>query len=157
MTRTLTAAFALAALAAFASPAQAAMSEADAHAILFKTQDTNGDERVSVRESEAFRRTAFLAMDTNSDGAIERAEWVAFDPGFLGIANERGAVMALDDAKGSVFDRYDGNGDGSLSDDEMAASILRDHLAADANDDGLDMQEMPNLPILAAFTNALMK
>ena len=158
MTRTTIPFLALAAFAAFApAPASAAMSEADAHAILFRSQDANGDGLISVRESEAFRRAAFAAMDANSDGKVERPEWLSFDPGFLGISNERGVVMALDDAKGSVFDRYDGNGDGALSDDEMAASILRDFLAADANDDGLDMGEMPNLPILAASTDALMK
>ena len=154
MRRLLALAITLAAL----GPAHAAMSEAEAQAILFKSMDANGDAAVTPREFETFRRQAMTAMDADGDSRVSIQEWGSFDPGFLGIAEERGAQMQLMDAKDDVFQRYNVSGDAYLSNEEMMAGLFRDFLEADGDDDGrLTETESASLRLLKSFADALMQ
>ena len=138
--------------------AHAAMSAGEAQAILFKTQDVNGDGYISPREFEGFRRQAKAAMDSDGDGRVSREEWGEFDPGFLGVAEEAGRGMALMDAKDAVFARYDVSGDAYLSNEEMMAGLFRDFLEADADDDGrISPDEAKNVRIIMTFADSLMR
>ena len=134
------------------------MSQADASTALFASQDVNGDGFISIREFERFRRQAMTAMDANGDARVDRAEWTEFDPGFLRLAQENMTEMKLEDAKGAIFASLDTSADGYLSNDEMTAGLFRGFLDADGDDDGrLTKVEMDTLPLVAAFTAALMK
>ena len=140
------------------SEAHAAMTAAEAQTILFKSQDTNSDGAVTPREFETFRRAAQAAMDADGDARVSAAEWAEFDPGFLSAADETGSRMALMDAKGEVFARYDTSADGYLSNEEMMAGLFRDFLEADENDDGrLDEAESAKTRIVKTFADSLMQ
>ena len=154
---------ALAAFAAFAVSAElpaahAAMTADEAQAILFRSQDANGDGAITPCEAEGFRRAAQAAMDADGDTRISGAEWAEFDPGFLNAADAAGRRMALMDAKGEVFARYDTTGDGYLSNEEMMAGLFRDFIEADADDDGrLSEAEAKSMRIIMTFADSLMR
>ena len=138
------------------APALAAMSVEEAEAILFRTIDRNADGHATPNEFENFRTLAFEAMDVDNDARVTSDEWGAFDPGFLGIANETGQLMELADAKDESFARYDTSGDGYLSNDEMTANLFRDFIAADADEDGrLTIEEHRETALIRALSEAL--
>ncbi|MFZ5512582.1 MAG: hypothetical protein ACOZCP_21285 [Pseudomonadota bacterium] len=60
--------------------AKAAVSEASAESNLFQQLDTNKDYAIDEGEAQASPRVKgnFKAMDSNRDGKISYAEWVAY-------------------------------------------------------------------------------
>jgi Ca2+-binding EF-hand superfamily protein len=124
---------------------------------LFASYDYNGDGRITPRELDAFRGLVFVSMDTDADGRISPEEFVAWDPGFNSLAEQRDKEQPFNAAKRDAFEAWDRDGDGSLDEIEMAVSGAHDFVVADENGDGsLSPGEFAlGYPILARIAKAL--
>ena len=80
--------------------------------------DTNGDGAVDRAEFDAFVQTTFTTMDANRDGYVTEAESAAYMPADL-------------------YASANANGDDGLSKDEYTAAAAADFAAADRDGDGI--------------------
>ena len=92
---------------------------------LFAAADTNGDGDVSRAEFLAARAARFDALDSNHDGVLTGDEFSAAAPGM------RGRLMAP-----IMFSQFDANGDGKVTPEEFAKAPTPGFDMADANGDG---------------------
>lgn len=75
----------------------------------FATLDANGDGSITADDIEALREQRFADIDANGDGQVSRQEFM-----------DHAAAQAGERA-GTMFDRMDVDGDGSLSRDAVEA------------------------------------
>ena len=130
--------------------AQAPTDPAEVLAILFDTQDENGNGVLSPREVGHFRELAYVSFDSNADMMASADEFLAWDPGFEPAAREIGRLDQFLAAKREIFDMYDANMDEFVSDAEMKAGFFDQFIKADANEDGvLDRDEHAAFEIVA--------
>lgn len=73
----------------------------------FETLDADGNGEITTADLDAMRTERFAALDTNGDGSVDEAEFVAKAQA---DAQERAAAM---------FERLDADGDGTLSQDVL--------------------------------------
>ena len=133
-----------------AAQAQAPTEPSEVLAILFDTQDENGNGFLSPREVGRFRELAYISFDTNSDMMASAEEWLAWDPGFEPAAKAVGRLEQFRDEKRKLFGMFDVHEDGFVSDAEMKAGFFDQFIAADANEDGvLDRDEHSAFEIVA--------
>ena len=124
---------------------------------LFASYDYNRDGRITPRELHAFTELAFVSMDTDANDRVSREEFVAWDPGFASLAEQRGAEQPFNAAKRETFRAWDRNGDGNLDETEMSVSAAHDFVVADEDGNGsLSPGEFAaGFPILARIAKAL--
>ncbi len=91
-----------------------AMAQVNATGDYLARMDTDGDGRVSLAEYQAWMSYAFDGMDRNRDGVLSADEL----PGGRGKPITREAHLAQLAAR---FKRQDADGDGFLSEKELAA------------------------------------
>ena len=91
---------------------------------MFEQVDTDGDGKVTMAEATAFLDDIRNANDSDGNGTIGLQE-------FEGILLEQARPMIA-----ARFQRLDDNGDGELSDSEIADRVERLMEWADRNDDG---------------------
>lgn len=124
---------------------------------LFASHDYNNDGRISPREATTFGWLAAVSMDADSDARISLEEFLIWDPGFRSLAEERGELEAYDNAQREVFEAFDRDRDGLLSEAEISVNIASSFVAADADRDGwLTPEEfVEGFPILAEIAEAM--
>lgn len=96
----------------------------------WESLDADGDGEVTLSEMDARQQEMFTAADADGNGAISEEEMKAFHRGkragrhakYLGDANGDGVVSRAeyDAHAASRFDKLDADGDGMLSDEEIA-------------------------------------
>ena len=97
---------------------------------MFEAFDLNADGQVTREEVDQFRADRFAEVDTNGDGTVSEAEFVAH-------AQARAAERAAE-----RFSALDADGDGALGPDVLASTQLGDMFARlDQNDDGVITQD----------------
>ena len=106
---------------------------------MFKRMDADGDGRISVAESEAFRASRFERLDANADGSVtmeeirdgrERKRTERTEKRFGKLdANGNGTVekSEYDAMADQRFDRMDSNNDGVLTLDEIRVHRQKHH------------------------------
>jgi Ca2+-binding EF-hand superfamily protein len=98
--------------------------------VMFAEIDADGDGRVTLEEIEAHRAARFATLDADGNGTVSRQEFM-----------DHAAAMAGERA-GLVFDRFDVDGDGTLTRDAIEArrgmgpDISRMFARFDADGDG---------------------
>lgn len=93
----------------------------------FETLDVDGSGEITIADIDALRTQRFAEADTNGDGSISEAEFVAKAQADAG---ERAALM---------FARLDADGDGTLSRDALEGRVGRgisDRMISRADSDG---------------------
>lgn len=93
---------------AFVAPALAEDGERPGPAMIFEQIDLDGDGSVTLEELQGAREARFAQADTNADGTLDRDE-------LLSRAEAR-AAAGVD----RMLERLDADGDGVLSQEEMA-------------------------------------
>lgn len=102
---------------------------------IFNAHDTDGDGRVLVSDVARFGQSVFAGMDVRTDGEIAPREWRGY--GILeSIARDNGRSAEYEGAKRRVFQRYDTDGDVSLSAAELRNGVAGDFADADEDTDG---------------------
>ncbi len=148
---TLNAALAAAVTAALCVPASlpAAATPFDAEVIavaqnLTSGMDENNDGVITSQEAAIYAVFAGISMDTNSDGLVQRAEFMNWDPGFQWLADKRGTGSSFRQLKGELFAHWDANSDGAVSRTEMV-DIARSEFALSDRDGDLkvDTRDLP--------------
>ena len=125
-----------------AGPAAAADSGAARMFVnmLFQTGDANGNGRLDPDEIEALRLRGFQRADANHDGRISKEEQQA-----AASRQKRRADMARALGDGQM-ERFDADGDGSVSLAEFENAPRPGFALADINSDGaLDRAEMDRI------------
>lgn len=112
---------------AFAASAE--MSSVDSG--FFKSVDLNNDGKISREEILHYIDQVFLSMDANSDDTLTGEEFLAWDPGYLHLAEQAKKTDQLKAAKQAIYKSRDLNADGTLDHDEFSASGLYDFYKAD--------------------------
>lgn len=138
------------ALTPLTAAAQSPMTAEEALALLFQSQDADGNGVLSPREVAEFRRLAYISLDTNADMMASSEEWLAWDPGFEPVARQIGRLEAFQTAKTELFTMHDANEDGFVSDAEMKAGFFDQFVKADADESGtLSPEEHAGFEIVA--------
>ena len=98
---------------------------------MFERADADGDGKLTGAEATAFLDGVRAANDADGNGTINLAE-------FEGIVLEQARPLIA-----KRFDKLDDNGDGELSDAEIADRVARLMDRVDRNDDGaVDLREI---------------
>lgn len=124
---------------------------------IFASMDQPGRGYVTMGEIEWFRDSAFAGMDQDGDGQVIYAEFAAWDPGFMHVAEDLGRGEAYVTASKIVFAFWDRNGDGVLKTQEFRTSMSHDFRRADLDDDArLTLDEfISGFPIIVAMRAAI--
>ena len=101
---------------------------------IFSRYDDNGDERLTDEELSGFIWSRYRAFDSNGDGSVDRDEFIK---GFertrtTGAPRPDMLLRGLD----RFFDRWDGNGDGVVTEEEAPSPPWKLYGPHDANGDG---------------------
>ena len=125
--------------------------------LTFESVDTSGRGFVDMGQMEAQRDLIFISMDANDDGRLTEEELTSWDYGFANIAEEQDKVLAYTTALRVVFDFWDRDGDGAITQTEHRKAIFADFERADINSDAvLDQDEFLNgFGIIVALRAAL--
>lgn len=111
----------------------------------FSSVDRHGNGYVNLGDMEAYRELVFVSMDGNDDQRITLDEFLAWDFGFVPLAEDRDRRLAFETAMKVVFVFWDRNGDGAVTVTEHRHAIMADFRRADLNDDALlDEAEFTN-------------
>lgn len=101
--------------------------------ISFESLDTNGDGGITMEEMQAHRMDRFNEGDANGDGVLDRDEMLA------------GAMKRAEARVDGMIERFDKDGDGMISAEEMPQPpkdrAERMFNRVDANDDGAISEE----------------
>lgn len=102
-------------------------------------------------------RDVFAAMDYEDDGIINLGEFLVFDFGMRGVAEQAGREDALETGLRVVFAFWDRDGDGNLSVSEHQRALSMDFQRADDNGDArLSKEEfMDGFTVLVAARAAI--
>lgn len=142
----------------FPGPALAGDPElAQVNLAAFESVDANDDGVVSQREVDHFRGLVMLSMDSDNDGDVTLAEYLAWDMGWQPLAEKRDRQYQYTAAREEVFKAWDRDGDGKLSPGEQRLSQLNDfYVASGRSNQPMDLAEFSeDLRIIAAMNNAL--
>jgi Ca2+-binding EF-hand superfamily protein len=103
---------------------------------LFASYDYSRDGRITPREFNVFTEVAFVSMDTDANERVSREEFMAWDPGFANLAEQRGKEQAFNSAKREAFRAWDRDGNGNLDAIEMSVNGAHDFIIADEDRNG---------------------
>lgn len=96
---------------------------------MFKAVDANGDGRITAAEQDAHRAARFKTLDANGDGVVSADEY---------LASHR---AKMDERMRGHFAKLDADGDGRLSAAEADGKRKMDVMRFDANGDGAVTQD----------------
>lgn len=92
-------------------------------------------------EFSNFGSDVFVSMDSDESDSIALAEFLAWDVGFINIAQDAGREEAYETAMRVVFSFWDRDGDGEITRREHRISLMADFQRADLDNDALLTQE----------------
>ncbi len=130
----------------FSLPATTMPVDAEAVTVvrdLAAIMDENHDGSITRSEVELFSQFAQVFMDSDSNGLMERSEFMQWDAGFQWLADLRGIKATYIQAKNTLFSEWDLNSDGSISRKEMLDVANVEFAATDTDQDlrinGIDL------------------
>ena len=102
------------------------------------SMDENRDGTVSKGEYKTFTKLVHTSMDTDSNGQVNQAEFMALDAGFQWLAANRTAQgeASYVASKSAMFPALDLNGDGSISESELLKTAKAEFKKADRENSG---------------------
>ena len=103
---------------------------------LFMSQDANHDQLITKTESNNYAKIVFASMDANENGTIDRAEFLAWDPGFVHVARSVNKLNEVESVKMQAFTVADTNGSGTVDATELTKITQSNFAVADADEDG---------------------
>lgn len=103
----------------------------------FESVDEAGRGYIDQGNMENMRAAIFLSMDADENQFLSETEFLGWDYGFIGIAEEQDKELAYRTALRVVFSFHDLDGDGNISETEHRKSIAADFRRADLNDDAI--------------------
>jgi Ca2+-binding EF-hand superfamily protein len=109
--------------------------------LAFSSLDTADRGDIDQGEFSNFGSDVFLSMDGDENGSLSLKEFMSWDYGMSGVAEERGRVEAYETALRIVFAFWDRDGDGNVSRTEHRQSLNFDFQRADTDNDTLLSQE----------------
>ncbi|HEU0223690.1 MAG TPA: EF-hand domain-containing protein [Paracoccaceae bacterium] len=113
----------------------------------FAQMDMNADGMVTPEEMQRFRLAGLNAADTNRDGYLDRAEVESVVRAQLESARPEAAGRLTQRLTDRIFARGDSDGDGLISQDEIARRLaMRGFRVADADGDGVITREEAAAP-----------
>jgi hypothetical protein len=124
---------------------------------ILASMDTANRGMIDLGNLEVFRASAFAGMDQNDDKKVPYAEFSAWDPGFVTVAEQEGRKDAYTTASKIIFSFWDRDANGELTDQEMQRAMALDFQHADLNDDAMLTKEefMNGFPIIVAMRAAI--
>lgn len=109
--------------------------------LTFDSVDEAGRGYLDQGQFVSFGGDIFTSMDADDSMGISLGEFLAWDFGFQGVAEEKGRLAAYETAMRVLYAFWDRDGDGSLSKRDWSRSVAADFARADANDDALLMKD----------------
>lgn len=124
---------------------------------LFISQDENNDNLIKMSESDNYAQLAFISMDSDEDGSINREEFLAWDPGFIVVGQRAGKSKDVNAVKMQAFTAADTDGSDSVDLKEMTTVTQSGFFIADADENAaLTFEEFTDgFPIVAYIGMAL--
>lgn len=125
-------------IAAFAAPAAAQQSEGRALAeTVFSGIDSSGRGYLDQGQYLSFGRDVFTSMDADEDRELTLKEFMSWDYGMRGVAENAGREDAYETALRVVFSFWDRDGNGTIPSTEMNRSLKADFRRADLDENAL--------------------
>lgn len=123
----------------------------------FESVDESGKGYLHLGDIEEGRINIFTSMDADDNNNIDLDEFLAWDYGFANLANESNKQIAYRTALKVIFNLWDRNADGKITQTEHRRAVVRDFNRADINHDGiLDKKEfILGFSVLVAIRAAL--
>jgi len=137
-------AFAASLCVAFTAPVAAIAEENEGRRLAelaFSGLDTADRGHIDQGEFTNFGSDVFYSMDYDQNDSLSLDEFMNWDYGMSGVAEERGRVEAYETALRVVFAFWDRDGDGDVNRTEHRQSLNFDFQRADVNGDALLTQE----------------
>lgn len=99
----------------------------------------DGDRKgyLHLGDMEEGRTNIFASMDADDDDNLVLEEFLEWDYGFADIAQDSNKQIAYRTALKVVFNLWDRNADGQITQTEHRQAVVRDFNRADINHDGL--------------------
>lgn len=88
-------------------------------------------------DMEEGRINIFASMDYNENDSLDLGEFLEWDFGFVNIAQDANKLIAYRTALKVIFNLWDRNADGKITQIEHRQAVVRDFNRADINHDGL--------------------
>lgn len=123
----------------------------------FDAMDGSEKGYLHLGDMEEGRANIFASMDADENDNLTLEEFLAWDYGYAAIAKDSNKQIAYRTALKVVFNLWDRNADGQITQTEHRKAIVRDFNRADINHDGvLDKGEfILGLSVLVAIRAAL--
>lgn len=131
-------------IAALAAPISAFAQESEGRRLaelVFTGIDTTDRGHIDQGQFLAFGQDVFVSMDSDDSGQLSLKEFLSWDYGMRGVAEEAGREDAYETALRVVFAFWDRDGDGEISSAEQSHALKTDFRRADLNDNALLSKE----------------
>lgn len=102
---------------------------------IFRTQDSNGDNALSVEEARAAAPAVFRSIERDGNGVISADEIAAHTVAENGTQTTAWPAEALAAVAQGTLQLWDGNHDGKVTEQEYADAAVALMLLADSNGD----------------------
>lgn len=125
--------------------------------IMFDSADSSSRGVIDMAQILEIKNDIFVSMDSDDNKIVARDEFLNWGFGYQQIAEKEGKVPEYNTAMKILFDLYDLDHDGGLTERELDRGFRADFQRTDLNDDGvLDKSEfLGGLSYLVAMRAAL--
>lgn len=103
----------------------------------FDSMDDGGKGFLHHGDMEEGRVNIFTSMDYDENDNLDVGEFLEWDFGFANIAQDTNKLIAYRTALKVIFNLWDRNADGKITQIEHRQAVVRDFNRADINHDGL--------------------
>ena len=125
--------------------------------LAFQSIDVADRGYVDIGEFVTFGGDVFVSMDANDDDSLTLGEFMGWDYGMSGVAEERDRVDAYETALKVVFAFWDRDGDGEISRTEHRQAMNADFQRADNDNDAVLSEDefLSGFSVMVALRAAL--